>query len=122
MVQSREDVGSSRPSIVTIEVRATPREGGDYDFTFSGSEFVSRNGDLDFRPLKTPVEIIFVLAKDTERGFRFVSPAANAIAVALESEAPKGRCPAAGGSRQSQFFGFRLSRDRRTLRVRNNNS
>ncbi|MBY0421298.1 MAG: hypothetical protein K2Q06_03265, partial [Parvularculaceae bacterium] len=28
----------------------------------------------------------------------------------------------AGGSRQSQFFGFRLSRDRRTLRVRNHNS
>lgn len=122
MAQSRDQTGSSKPTTVEIEVRARATENGDYTFSFAGSEFVAENGDLDFRPLKTPVEIIFTVARDVERGFRFATPASSAIGIVLEREAPKGRCPATGAARQKQFFGFRLSRDRRTLRVRNHNS
>lgn len=107
---------------VKVDVVAVPGEGGDYQFRFSGSEFVAPNGDLDFRKIPTPVEIIFVLNKESERGFRFATPAENAIALVLEKFAEAGRCPSAGSHKTDQFFGFELNKDRSILRVINKNS
>ena len=107
---------------VRVDVAAVGREGGDYEFRFSGSEFVEPNGDLDFRRIPTPVEITFVLNKSSERGFRFAAPAENAIALVLESAAEAGKCPSAGAQRTDQFFGFALNRDRTILRVVDRNS
>lgn len=107
---------------VRIQVTPVSRGDGDYEFRFSGSEFVAPNGDLDFRPIPTPVEIVFVLSEAAERGFRFATPASNAIGIALESKAEPGRCPSPGEHKNDQFFGFRLSRDRKTLRVVDRNS
>lgn len=107
---------------VKVDVVAVPREGGDYEFRFSGSEFVERNGDLDFRKIPTPVEILFVLNRESERGFRFATPAENAIGLVLEDKAEAGKCPSSGAQRTDQFFGFALNKERTILRVIDKNS
>lgn len=119
-----ESSKAARGSVRQVRVQVAPvsRGDGDYEFRFSGSDFVAPNGDLDFRPIPTPVEIIFVLSEDAERGFRFATPASNAIGLILETSAEPGRCPSPGDHKNDQFFGFRLSRDRKTLRVIDRNS
>lgn len=107
---------------VQVDVVAAPREGGDYDFRFSGSEFVASNGDLDFSKIPTPVEILFVLNRESERGFRFATPAQNAIALVLEKHAEAGKCPSAGAEKTDQFYAFELNKDRTILRVIDKNS
>lgn len=107
---------------VKVDVAAVAREGGDYEFRFSGSEFVAPNGDLDFRKIPTAVQIIFVLNKDSERGFRFATPAENAIGLVLEKMAEAGKCPSAGAQRTDQFYGFQLNRERTMLLVIDKNS
>ena len=120
--QSGEARAATRVRRVEVTITPIARGEGDYDFRFSGSEFVAPNGDLDFRAIPTAVEIFFVISGEAERGFRFARPAENAIAVVLEVAAEHGRCPARGERKNDQFSGFRLSRDRRTLRVLNRNS
>jgi hypothetical protein len=107
---------------VKVDVAAVGREGGDYQFRFSGSEFVEPNGDLDFRKIPTAVEIFFVLTKESERGFRFATPAENAIAVVLAERGQRGKCPSSGAEKNDQFIGFALNRDRSILRVVDRNS
>ncbi len=113
---------SKDATVVKVNVAAIARKGGDYEFRFSGSEYVEPNGDLDFRKIPTPVEIIFVLDKESERGFRFATPAENAIGLVLEKNAEAGKCPSAGAEPTDQFFGFALNRPRTVLRVVDKNS
>ena len=114
--------GKSNPTTIRVQVAAVAREGGDYDFRFSGADVVAPNGDLDFSKIPTPIELYFVISDRSEKGLRFARPAESAIGIVLERDAEPGVCPAAGKSKLSQFFGFRLSRDRKTLRVLNHNS
>lgn len=123
MAQSEGSARKSREAtIIRIQVDAVARDGGDYDFRFSGADVVAPNGDLDFSKIPTPIELFFVIADRSEKGLRFARPAESAIAIILERDAEPGVCPSSRPTKKGQFFGFRLSRDRRTLRVLNHNS